>query len=298
MASKTVKWEGVVTKASLPIRKSPDAKAGTHSFSPVKKDTKVQVCDTAKGWYYICVNGKYGYVSSSYIKFIAPAPKKVKPSKAVKWVGKTSQRINLRPVTSAKDKLKAVMPLPKGTYVSVSDTIDGMYYICYKDKYGYVPARYISFVAKATTATAKSVTFLAAVKATQEYARANKYTYGDSQSVIPTADKKISCDRLAAKALWDMGYTDQPKGGIAFRIDIDKWLTSHGFKKSTAMSAIKAGSIVIVMNPTKTSRHLFVVASKKGNSYTRYDCGSQEWIRSKQPISGLHMSTLIAVYNI
>lgn len=296
MASKTVKWKGIVSKVSLPVRKNPDAKAGEHSYSPILRGTEVDVCDTAKGWYYICVDGKYGYVSSKYIKFEASAPKKVKPSKAVKWIGKTSQKVNLR--TGASPKNKLVVSADKGAYVSVCDTVDGWYYICYDGKYGYVSAKYLQFVAKATTATAKSVTFLSAVKATQEYAREHKYIYGDSQSVIPTADKKISCDRLVAKALWDMGYTDQPKGGIAFRIDIDKWFTSHGFKKTTTMSSIKAGSIVVVMNPTKTSRHMFVVASKNGKAYTRYDCGSQEWIRSKQPLPGLHMSTLIAVYNI
>lgn len=295
MASKTVKWKGIVSKVSLPVRKNPDAKAGEHSYSPILRGTEVDVCDTAKGWYYICVDGKYGYVSSKYIKFEASAPKKVKPSKAVKWIGKTSQKVNLRNGASPKNKL--VVSAAKGAYVSVCDTVDGWYYICYDGKYGYVSAKYLQFVAKATTATAKTVTFLNAVKSVQEYARTHNYIYGDSQSTVPTADKKISCDRLVSKALWDMGYTDQPKGGLAFRHDVDAWFKKHGLKKSTKFADIKAGSILVVMNPSGSSRHMFVVAKKSGKNYSRYDCGSLEWIRSKQPLPGLWLSELIAVYN-
>lgn len=105
-------------------------------------------------------------------------------------------------------------------------------------------------------------------------------------------------DEVVAKALWNLGMTDQPKGGIALRDDIDLWLRRHGFKKSTNMSAVREGTVMLVMNPSGSSRHVFVVASKDGNQYKRYDCGSTEWIRSKQPLRGLWMSRLIGAYNL
>lgn len=93
--NKSAKWVGVVTRATLPVRKNPNAKAGTHSYSPLIKGDTVRVCDTAKGWYYIETDGKYGYVNSKYVRF-SESVKSAKPSKTVKWIGKTSQSVTLR----------------------------------------------------------------------------------------------------------------------------------------------------------------------------------------------------------
>ena len=48
---------------------------GTCSFSPLKKDTMVGVCDSTKSsdgseWYYIKYKEKYGFVSGKYIRRI------------------------------------------------------------------------------------------------------------------------------------------------------------------------------------------------------------------------------------
>ena len=287
--NKTPKWEGIVTKPSLPVRVNPNAKAKEHSFSPIAMGVSVEVCDTAKGWLYISVGGKYGYVSSKWVKFSKGYDSS--PSKTPKWVGKMNHACRMRKTTKAG----ILASLPIGTVVTVCDTIDGHWYIQYDGKRGFVPARYVKFL---TTASNKAEVFLASVKTVQEYARKHGYIYADSQSTVPTADHKISCDRLVAKALWDMGYTDQPKGGLAFRHNIDAWFTEHGFHKSTGMAAARPGSIMVVMNPSGSSRHMFVIATRKGNTYTRYDCGSTEWIRSKQPLPGLWMSRLIALYNL
>ena len=144
----------------------------------------------------------------------------------------------------------------------------------------------------------KAETFLASVKAVQEYARAHNYIYGDSQSNVPCADGKISCDRLVARALWDMGYHDQCKGGIALGRNFEAYLMQHGFKRSINMADAKAGSVLVVMNPSKSSRHVFVIASRSRDSFTRYDCGSTDWIRSKQPLQGLWMAYVIGIYNL
>ena len=285
--NKTTKWTGVANRDPLPLRKLPDAKSD--QILAIPKGTKISVCDTVSGWLYAKVDDKYGYVSTKYVKYSAPSRT---ISKTVKWVGKTTEAVTAR--SWAATYAPKSYSLSKGARVQVCDTVDGYYYVKVNDTYGYVPHGKVNYVSEPISAK----TFLASVKKTQEYARTHGYIYADSQSKIPTADKKISCDRLVAKSLWDLGFTDQPKGGIAFRMDIDKWFTSHGFKKSTSLSAAKAGSILIVMNPSGSSRHMFVVASRNGDCFTRYDCGCLDWIRSKQPLQGLWMSRLIAVYNI
>lgn len=287
--NKTPKWEGIVTKLSLPVRINPNAKAKEHSFSPISMGVSVEVCDTAKGWLYISVGGKYGYVSARWIKFASSHF--AKPSKTARWTGKTTQSVRMRKQASKK---ASFVTLRKGTVITVCDTIDGYWFVKYQGSYGYVSSKYVTCIGKA----GKAETFLASVKAVQEYARAHKYIYADSQSTVPTADHKISCDRLVAKALWDLGYHDQVKGGIALGRGFEEYLMKHGFKRSTSMKDAKAGSVMVVMNPSGSSRHVFVIASKVGENYTRYDCGSLEWIRSKQPLAGLWMSRLIALYNI
>ena len=291
--NKTKKWTGSVNRETLPVRKQPNAKAEECSFSPLPNKTKVNVCDTKSGWHYIEVDGKYGYVSAKYIKYTEAT--RPTPSKVVKWVGKTTEAVTGKDWASKYGK--TIETIPKGASVSVCDTLNGYYYVRYGTKYEFIAQGKVKYVSEPVKADDKVKTFLKAVKDTQEYARTHGYIYADSQSTVPTADKKISCDRLVAKALWDMGYTDQPKGGIALGRGIEDWLIKHGFKKSTSMSAAKAGSIMIVMNPSGSSRHVFVIASRNGNTYTRYDCGSNSWIKSKQPLAGLWMSQLLGVYN-
>lgn len=74
--SKSEKWKGVITaKSGLKVRKSPGTSNADLecSFSPLKYNTPVSVCDSTTGsdgnkWYYICYKGKYGFSSAKYIK--------------------------------------------------------------------------------------------------------------------------------------------------------------------------------------------------------------------------------------
>ena len=289
--NRTPKWEGIVKKATLPIRINPRSTAKEHSFSPAHKGDKVRVCDTSRGWYYVEWEGHYGYVSSKWVTFSSTAG--AKPTKTVKWIGNANQACRIRKAPNTK--AETVTRASAGTIVTVGDTIDGWWYVSCNGKSGYISARYVTYLAAAGD---KAATFLAAVKATQEYARKHSYIWADSRSTVPASDGKISCDRLVARALWDLGYTDQIKGGIALGRDFEGYMVKHGFKRSTSMKDAKPGSVFVVMNPSGSSRHVFVIASRSGDKYTRYDCGSTEWIRSKQPLQGLWMSRLIAIYNI
>lgn len=74
--NKSEKWKGVITaKSGLKVRKSPGTSNADLecSFSPLKYNTPVSVCDSTTGsdgnkWYYIYYKGKYGFSSAKYIK--------------------------------------------------------------------------------------------------------------------------------------------------------------------------------------------------------------------------------------
>lgn len=74
--NKSEKWKGVIiAKSELKVRKSPGTSNADLecSFSPLKYNTPVSVCDSTTGsdgnkWYYICYKGKYGFSSAKYIK--------------------------------------------------------------------------------------------------------------------------------------------------------------------------------------------------------------------------------------
>ena len=151
--------------------------------------------------------------------------------------------------------------------------------------------------------------FLKEVAAVQEYARTHGYEYGHSTAVNPTTDGKIACDRLVSKALYNLGFTDQPKGGITI-VNIDHYLSAWGFERSTSLEYAKAGSIMLVWHKTTDPikhpypSHVFVLASDFNTSTMtadRYDCGSNTFIRSQQPLRGLgfwYRTDPVVVYSV
>lgn len=67
--------KGVVTASSLRVRKWAGTNYDTCTFSPLKKDTVVEICDTIHAddgnpWFYIKYNGKYGFVSATYVNVL------------------------------------------------------------------------------------------------------------------------------------------------------------------------------------------------------------------------------------
>ena len=53
-----------------------------------------------------------------------------------------------------------------------------------------------------------------AVAGVYQMAHDNNFQYGNSVTLPPCEDGFISCERLIARALWDLGITDQPNGGV------------------------------------------------------------------------------------
>lgn len=121
-------------------------------------------------------------------------------------------------------------------------------------------------------------------------ARTRSWTYSDSKSLPPCNDNKISCDRMIARALWNLGYTDQPIGGITV-VNMESYLTRWGFKKITNAHALKAGDIVLMAKDGESKPtwrwHTYLVDKINSNgTINKYDCGSQERLRTVQPFKG------------
>ncbi|HCC04524.1 MAG TPA: hypothetical protein DEP51_06735, partial [Clostridiales bacterium] len=151
--------------------------------------------------------------------------------------------------------------------------------------------------------------FISAVKNVYEMAHNGNFKYGHSTTLPPCEDGIISCDRLIARALWNLGMTDQVQGGMTVGNE-DEYLTSHGFeniiknnqyvqKGDTKLSEdeyIKPGDIILLDHGNEkeapTPRwHTFVIVSytydKENNvaMCTKYDTGQQWRIDSQQPFS-------------
>ena len=64
--------KGKITAAYLNVRKWAGKEYPLCSFSPLARNELVDICDAmtatdGNNWYYICFNGKYGFVNSNYI---------------------------------------------------------------------------------------------------------------------------------------------------------------------------------------------------------------------------------------
>ncbi len=130
--------------------------------------------------------------------------------------------------------------------------------------------------------------FLKAVKKVADKARKSGWYYGDSHSTPPCDDKKISCDRIIARALYDLGYTEQPGGGITIH-NMAPYLAGWGFV-SVAKSKILPGAVVAIKDKVdNTITHVFVVSKydPKTEICNKYDTGADWRIQSKQPFKNV-----------
>lgn len=135
--------------------------------------------------------------------------------------------------------------------------------------------------------------FLAEVAAVYQTAHDNGYIYGDSKTMPPCEDGIISCDRLIARALWNLGMTDQPENGMNVGKEV-AYLTTHGFALVTDQSQLRPGDIVMQDNGVggipNWRWHTFVLVSydPETTMCEKYDCGhftpeGKDRISSEQP---------------
>ena len=124
--------------------------------------------------------------------------------------------------------------------------------------------------------------FVASVASVYQTAHDNGYEYGNSSTLPPCDDGFIACDRLIARALWDLGYTDQPQGGmqiISGGMTEEEYLTTHGFIKINDQSKLRRGDIVLQDDgkggDPKYTWHTFVLVDYDPVTQicSKYDCG-------------------------
>lgn len=117
--------------------------------------------------------------------------------------------------------------------------------------------------------------FISAVKDVYQAAHTENYTYGDSRTLPPCDDHLISCDRMIARALWNLGYTDQQNGGMTIGTE-DIYLTSHGFRKLQDSEVPQRGDIILYERTANGAvSHTCVLTGydKATGICSRYDCG-------------------------
>ena len=121
-----------------------------------------------------------------------------------------------------------------------------------------------------------------------EYARAERFKYGDSctNPGINHRPHRTSCDRLVDWILYRAGFTDQPivQGCVVSNLHV--WCREMGFEKITRIEDLRAGDIIFV-NPHPSDggpQHVFMLAEdEEGGTALRYDHGSDSRIMSRQP---------------
>lgn len=117
---------------------------------------------------------------------------------------------------------------------------------------------------------AKDITvsqFLDSCKKVVDKARKEGWRYGNSTKTPPCSDGIISCDRLIARALWDLGFHDQRNGGETCG-SLESYLSKHGFIKSNSFSDVKKGSILLVKHSGKNYwSHAFVALSFNAKNF-------------------------------
>ena len=135
--------------------------------------------------------------------------------------------------------------------------------------------------------------FIAEVASVYQMAHDGNFTYGNSEVDPPCDDSLISCDRLVARALWNLGYRDQKTGGMTV-YEEEEYLTSHGFIRIDDQADLRRGDIVMQDNgqggEVNWHWHTFVLVSydPETTACQKYDCGhytpeGEERIQCDQP---------------
>ena len=123
--------------------------------------------------------------------------------------------------------------------------------------------------------------FLNGIIKTAEEAYKNKWVWGDSHTMPPSLDGKISCDRLVSRTLArDFGITNQKPGGWN-SAELAVHLPEYGFKKTTNKADITPGTVVMIGKGPDQTYHTEVVEryDPRTGLCDKTDLGSTDRIR-------------------
>ena len=136
-----------------------------------------------------------------------------------------------------------------------------------------------------------------------------KFTYGNP-SINPGknySDKIISSASFVSWVLYELGFQDQPDGGLRVKVpsdnskSLEKYLEDKGFKKITVLADVKDGDIVFTDKDKDKGypTNVVITRGKKQNSNQDlvYDYSKQENIGIVQPMSD-KIDNFICAYRI
>ncbi len=124
-------------------------------------------------------------------------------------------------------------------------------------------------------------------KRVTDYVREQGFKYGDApiNPAINHRAKKVSCDRFVAWAMYNVGFTDQPRTQGVVVSAMAAWCERNGFERIDREEDLQPGDIVLVKWTGSYPAHTFIYAGESGltGQPYRYDCGSDTRIQSVQP---------------
>ncbi len=176
---------------------------------------------------------------------------------------------------------------PEGTaFRGASDTLEGAKSTC--DRLAHLGYRVVTSTGENAYLpyTELQCDILRESKRITDFVRENNFKYGDAPTnpAVNYRARKVSCDRFVAWALYNVGFTDQPRTQGVVVSRMAAWCEANGFERIDREEDLQPGDVVLVKFNGTYPAHTFIYAgpAKGGLSY-RYDCGSDTRIQSNQP---------------
>lgn len=142
--------QGMLTTSNVSFRQGPST--ATPSLKKLKKNTAVTVISKQGDWYYIELNGQYGYVYQSYIRITGMAAGSAASGSASggsasgsAGAGVTTGKVNLR--TGPGTSYNKITTLEKKAALTILGETNGWYQVSTGKKTGYVSGKYVKVTA-------------------------------------------------------------------------------------------------------------------------------------------------------
>ena len=232
--NETVKWNGFISENAAVRTWAGDSEKEV-SFSPLKKDTEVGVCDTVKAkdgndWYFIKYNNKFGFVNSKQVS-------KEATTVSYCYVKKTTSKI--RTGAAAAKKETDFSPLVKGTKLQIIKTVKNSvgntwYQIKWNGKSGYVYSGNVSL----TPVSGASTMAKRAVENARAIAADNIHGYNNSKG-SRGGNPDYACSSFVADCYIRAGVNFGVTCDKVYTKDMRKLFLNHGFQDVTSKVNLK-----------------------------------------------------------
>ncbi|MDO5112590.1 MAG: SH3 domain-containing protein [Clostridia bacterium] len=135
--------QGMLTTSNVNLRQ--EATTASASLKKLKKNTAVTVMAEQGDWYYVEVNGQYGYVYRSYVRITGTAAAPANGAAPAAGTGVTTGKVNLR--TGPGASYNKVTTLKKNASLTILGEANGWYNVAAGGKTGYVSGKYVKVTA-------------------------------------------------------------------------------------------------------------------------------------------------------